>query len=97
MEKGSLHRMDYRTLLDLARAQSFQVVEAKGLDTRNAVRFHKDGREWIAVNSDLSMEEKTRAVGYLMANDPEGVARRMGGKVSSHLDGSSSYILTLCC
>lgn len=83
--------------MDLARAANFKVVEARGLDTRNGIRFHKDGLEWIAVNSDLSVSEKTRVLGYLMDNGPKDVAARFGKSWTSACSAESSCALTLCC
>lgn len=97
METSSLHRMDYRTLVDLARTHAIQVVEARGLDTRNGVRFFKNGREWIALNEDLPIEEKTRALGYLLYHSPGTVAERMGMPAGFSGGDSQSYVLTLCC
>jgi hypothetical protein len=97
MERASLQRTDYRTLQDLARSANFKVVEAKGLDNRNGVRFHKEGVEWIAVNSDLPAREKVRVLGYLMLNGPGDIAAKLGRSWSSTCNEGFSCALTLCC
>ncbi len=93
-QKASI--LDYTTLRDLARSRNIKYVEAKGLDTRKGVRFTKDGSEWIAVDSDLPVNEKIRTLGYLLENEPSSVAARVGlaGKTET---GSLSPVLTLCC
>ncbi len=97
MKRASLHRTDYTTLLDLARTANIKVVEVKGLDTRNGVRFHKDGLDWIAVNSDLPIEEKTRVVGFLMEKNAGDVARDLGGSWRARCNDGDGCVLTLCC
>ncbi len=97
MKRSELQRMDYRTLLDLARSLNVKVVEARGLDTRRGVRFHHDGMEWIALDSDLPVNEKIRTLGFLLESDRREMAVRMG--FGSRMTGASSLspVLTLCC
>lgn len=97
MAKSTLHRMDFRTLMDLARSKNIKVVEARGLDTRRGVRFHKDGSEWIAMDSDLSMTEKIRTLGFLLGKEPAEAASEMGFRTDSAGGNSMTHVLTLCC
>jgi hypothetical protein len=97
MEKGRLHRMDYPTLIDLARSQNIKYVEAHGLDTRRGVRFHKNGSDWIAVDSDLHVNEKIRTLGFLLEHEPAEVAKEMGIKTDFAESSSMTHVLTLCC
>lgn len=96
MEKQKASRLDYTTLRDLARSRNIIYLEARGLDARKGVRFTKGGREWIAVDSELPVNEKIRALGYLLENEPASVAETVGLK--SKLEGSSlTPVLTMCC
>ncbi len=89
-------RLDYTTLRDLARSRNITYVEARGLDLRRGVRFSKDGRDWIAVDSDLPVGEKIRALGFLLENEPAAVAEAIGFK--DKLEQSSvTPVLTMCC
>lgn len=89
-------RLDYTMLRDLARSRNITYVEARGLDLRKGVRFTKDGRDWIAVDSDLPVNEKIRALGFLLENEPAAVAEAVGLK--SKIGGSSlTPVLTMCC
>ncbi len=97
MEESTLHRMDFATLMDLARSKHIKVVEARGLDTRRGVRFQKDGSEWIAVDSDLSVSEKIRTLGFLLGKEPGEAARDMGFKTDFAGSNSMTHVLTLCC
>ncbi len=91
MQKAS--RLDYTTLQDLARSRNIKCVEARGLDLRKGVRFQKDGTEWIAVDRDLPITEKTRTLGFLLENEPEDVAK----KLDITAGDQTSPVLTLCC
>lgn len=89
-------RLDYTTLRDLARSRNIKYVEARGLDTRRGVRFTKDGLDWIAVDSDLPVNEKIRALGFLLEYEPAEVAETLGFK--NRLEGGSlTPVLTMCC
>jgi len=88
--------LDYPTLRDLARSRNIRYVEARGLDTRKGVRFSKDGSDWIAVDSDLPVNEKIRTLGYLLENEPAIVAAKAGIKSGAEIS-SLTPVLTLCC
>ncbi len=89
-------RLDYTALRDLARSRNIKYVEARGLDTRRGVRFTKDGYDWIAVDSDLPVNEKIRALGFLLEYEPVEVAETLGFK--GRLEGGSlTPVLTMCC
>ncbi len=93
-EKAS--RLDYTALRELVRSRNIKFVEARGLDTRKGVRFKKDGTDWIAIDTDLPVTEKIRALGYLLENEPAEVASKIG--IKGITDSSSmSPVLTLCC
>ena len=89
-------RLDYTTLRDLARSRNITYVEARGLDLRKGVRFTKDGRDWIAVDSDLPVNEKIRALGFLLEQEPAAVAAAVGFK-DTLKGGSLTPVLTMCC
>ena len=89
--------LDYTTLRELARSRNIKYVEARGLDGRKGVRFWKDGSDWIAVDSGLSVEEKIRTLGYLLENEPASVATKVGIKGEFSKTSSLTPILTLCC
>ena len=96
MEKQKASRLDYTTLRDLARSRNIQYVEARGLDLRKGVRFTKDGQDWIAVDSDLPVNEKIRALGFLLEHAPSAAAEAVGLK--GRLEKSSlTPVLTMCC
>jgi hypothetical protein len=97
MKRASLQRTDYTTLLDLARTANFKVVEARGLDTRNGIRFHRNGLDWIAINSDLSIREKTRVLGFLMGRSASDVAGNFGKSWGFACSTGTGCVLTLCC
>jgi hypothetical protein len=95
-EKLETSRLDYTKLRDLARSRNIMYVEARGLDLRKGVRFAKDGRDWIAVDSELPEKEKIRALGFLLEHEPEAAAEALG--FQSRLEGSSLVpVLTMCC
>ena len=89
-------QVDYQGLRDLAKSRNIKYVEAKGLDLRKGVRFHKDGREWIAVDIDLPESEKIRTLGYLLENEPAAVASGIGIQMGDETS-SLTPVLTLCC
>ena len=96
MEKSKHSRIDYRTLIDLASSRNIKFVEASGLDTRRGIRFRRDGSDWIAVDSDLPVEEKIRTLGFLLENDTVTMATKVGINDFSSA-GSMMPVLTLCC
>ncbi len=89
-------QLDYQSFCDLARSRNIKYVEARGLDTRKGIRFHKDGQDWIAVDSDLPVNEKIRTLGYLLENEPETIAAQVGIRRGSETS-SMTNVLTLCC
>jgi len=95
--KGKASVLEYPTLIDLARSRNINFVEARGLDIRKGVRFRHEGREWIAVDSDLPISERIRALGYLLENEPASVAAEIGIKGDFSGTGSRTPVLTLCC
>ena len=95
--KNKASVLDYPTLIDLARSRNIRFVEARGLDTRKGVRFRREGREWIAVDSDLPISERIRTLGYLLENEPTHVATEIGIKGDFTEAGSMTPVLTLCC
>lgn len=99
MEKGNSKAsfLDYPTLIDLARSRDIRFVEARGLDTRKGVRFYKDGSEWIAVDSDLPVNEKVRALGFLLEHDPVSMVTKTGVRGYFSAGSSMTPVLTLCC
>ena len=97
MEKAKLQRMDYRTLMDLALSRNVRVLEAKGLDMRKGIRFHKDGTDWIAVDMDLPVNEKTRALGFLLNEDSRFTADAMEKMGEFGKAVPMTPVLTLCC
>ena len=82
-KKQKASTLDYTALRDLARSRNIKFIEARGLDTRKGVRFSKDGSDWIAVDSDLSVSEKIRTLGYLLENEPATVAEKVGIKMET--------------
>lgn len=60
------------------------------------MRFTRDGRDWIAVDRDLPVNEKIRALGFLLEHEPAAVAEIVGLK--SRIEQSSlTPVLTMCC
>jgi hypothetical protein len=92
-ETGSL---DYQALCDLAKSRNIKCVEARGLDLRKGVRFHKDESEWIAIDIDLPLNEKIRTLGYLLEHEPETIASELGIEMGGE-KSSTTPVLTLCC
>lgn len=96
-ERSKRSSLDYVTLQDLARSLNIRYVEAHGLDMRRGIRFKKDGTDWIAVDSSLPVVEKIRTLGYLLNNDPAGMAGKVGIKGDFSGSSPSTPVLTLCC
>jgi hypothetical protein len=57
-------------LLELARSRNIRVIEAEGLGDKSGLRYQKRGVEFIVLNSSLSDNEKTRAMGHLLEENP---------------------------
>lgn len=77
--------MSLQDLSDLARSRNIRVIEAEGLGKKSGLRYQKNGVEWIVLNTAMSENEKTRALGFLLEENPEfieldfaKVARQLG-------------------
>jgi hypothetical protein len=57
-------------LFELARSKNIRVIEAEGLGDKSGLRYRKRGVEWIILNSSMSDNEKMRAMGHLLEEDP---------------------------
>jgi len=65
----------YTNLKDLARSRYIKVIETSSLKGRSGMRFRSSGNDTIAVNAQMPMSEKIRALGFLLENHGgEGVA-----------------------
>lgn len=62
--------MTLQDFFDLARSKDIRVIEAEGLGQKSGLRYQKNGVEWIVLNSSLSEEEKIRAMGFLLEENP---------------------------
>ena len=76
--------VDLQELLELARSKNIRVIEAEGLGDKSGLRFQKRGVETIVLNSSMSDDEKIRAMGYLLEEDPS-VAELDTAKVAEQL------------
>ncbi len=97
MEKVTVESNDYDRLVGLAESRGFRCVEARGLDTRRGLRFSRDGQEWIVIDPELSVQEKARAVGFLLENTPADAAVRAGLYKDPAEASSAGIVHTLCC
>ena len=61
---------DLQEFLELARSKNIRVIEAEGLGDKSGLRYQKRGVEFIVLNSSLSDNEKTRAMGHLLEENP---------------------------
>ena len=59
---------DYEKLMELAATRQIRVIEASETNGKDGMRFRSQGQDWIAINSDLSMNEKIRSLGFLLEN-----------------------------
>ncbi len=57
-------------LIELAASRSIRVIEAEGLGQKSGLRYQKNGVEWIVLNSSMSDNEKRRAMGFLLEENP---------------------------
>jgi hypothetical protein len=57
-------------LLELARSRNIRVIEAEGLGEKSGLRYQKRGVEHIVLNSSMTDNEKIRALGHLLEEDP---------------------------
>ena len=71
-------------LFELARSKHIRVIEAEGLGDKSGLRFQKRGVETIVLNSSMSDDEKRRAMGYLLEEDPS-VVELDTGKIAERL------------
>jgi hypothetical protein len=62
--------VDLQELLELARSKSIRVIEAEGLGGKSGLRYQKRGIEHIVLNSSMSDNEKMRALGFLLEENP---------------------------
>jgi len=97
MRETDVDRTEYEKLIKLAEDRNIKCAEARGLDTRRGVRFSRDGQDWIVLDSDLSVKEKTRAVGFLLQNEPADAAVRAGLYEDRSEARSAGIVHTLCC
>jgi hypothetical protein len=65
--------MGLQELFELARSKNIRVIEAEGLGEKSGLRYQKRGVEWIVLNSSMSDNEKVRALGHLLEEDPSAV------------------------
>lgn len=85
MESETRNPLSLRELSELAGSRNIRVIEAEGLGKKSGLRYQKNGVEWIVLNSAMSENEKTRALGFLLEENPEfteldfaKVARQLG-------------------
>lgn len=62
--------MNLQELFELARSKNIRVIEAEGLGAKSGLRYQKNGVEWIVLNSSMSENEKMRAMGFLLEENP---------------------------
>jgi hypothetical protein len=80
--------LDYDSLLELAKSRRVKVIEAEGLGQSSGLCFNKGGSEWIAIDSSLPIDEKTRTLGFLLEHYPgmTGHTKWGPGEVALHPD-----------
>jgi hypothetical protein len=71
MEDETRKPMNLQEFFELARSKNIRVIEAEGLGDKSGLRFQKRGVETIVLNSSMSDDEKIRAMGYLLEENPE--------------------------
>lgn len=62
--------MNLQEFLELAGSKNIRVIEAEGLGEKSGLRYQKNGVEWIVLNSSMSENEKMRAMGFLLEENP---------------------------
>ncbi len=62
--------MNLEEFFELARSKNIRVIEAEGLGQKSGLRYQKNGVEWIVLNSSMSENEKMRAMGFLLEENP---------------------------
>jgi len=65
------HPMSLSELFELAGSRNIRVIEAEGLGRKSGLRYQKNGVEWIVLNVSMSEQEKIRAMGFLLEENPE--------------------------
>ena len=70
MEHETKKPMSLQELFELARSKNIRVIEAEGLGDKSGLRYQKRGVEFIVLNSSLSDNEKMRAMGHLLEENP---------------------------
>ena len=76
--------MNLQEFFELARSRNIRVIEAEGLGEKSGLRFQKRGVETIVLNSSMSDDEKIRALGHLLEEDPSFVELDTG-KIAEQL------------
>ena len=76
--------LDLQGLLELARSKGIRVIEAEGLGDKSGLRYQKRGVEHIVLNSSMTDNEKLRALGHLLEEDPS-VVELDTGKIAEQL------------
>jgi len=71
MVNETTNPMTLRQLFELAGSKNIRVIEADGLGRKSGLRYQKNGVEWIVLNASMSENEKIRAMGFLMEENPE--------------------------
>ena len=75
---------DLQDLLELARSKGIRVIEAEGLGDKSGLRYQKRGVEHIVLNSSMTDNEKMRAMGFLLEENP-GFVELDTGKIAQQL------------
>jgi hypothetical protein len=70
MEHETRNPMSLKDLFELASSRNIRVIEAEGLGQKSGLRYQKNGVEWIVLNVSMSETEKTRAMGFLLEENP---------------------------
>ena len=89
--------LDYEGLLELAKSRRVKVIEAEGLGESGGFCFNKGGSEWIAIDSSLPIDEKTRALGFLLENYPGMSGSTKWGPGEVVLNPDETYFHALTC
>ena len=75
----------YDNLRELAASRQIRVIEVSEISGKNGMHFHSQGQDWIAINSNLPINEKIRSLGFLLedAQTREGQASEGSAQVVS--------------
>jgi hypothetical protein len=82
------NRPIYENLMEIAASRQIRVVEVAETSGKDGMRFHLEGQDWIAINSDLSINEKIRSLGFLLEDAQTGQGQASEG---------SNRVVTLQC